>query len=153
MYLQIICDNDENWIAYHNSGKFSYRPYDSSLDLMNVEDDIELQPFETRLVHTDIRCQLLNEDGIIPSDMEIQVRPRSGLSSKGIHVNFGTIDSGYTGELLVSMYNANTTPVTIKKYDRIAQLVVVPIIKPNIIKVGLFKETERGDKGFGSSGK
>lgn len=152
MKLIIKFDDDIIKSKYIESKKFEFRSYDSSIDLMNAKEKIFLKPFETRLIDSGIRCQLL-EANSVPSDTEIQIRPRSGLSSKGIHVNFGTIDSGYTGKILVSIYNATEAEYIIEQWDRIAQLVVAPILKPELDFDSPFIDTERGDKGIGSSGK
>lgn len=91
----------------------------------------------------------------IPEGYEIQVRPRSGLAIKnGVTClnTPGTIDSDYRGEVKVILYNAGQEPFTVNSGDRIAQLVVAPVVQ------GLFKPadslsgTERGAGGFGSTG-
>lgn len=84
--------------------------------------------------------------------VEIQIRPRSGLTKKGIVAQFGTVDVSYRGEFMVNVYNFNDHEVVIEPYDRIAQIVVCPIYKPEIVKVDELSETNRGNKGFGSSG-
>ncbi len=92
----------------------------------------------------------------IPEGFEIQVRPRSGLSFKtGLMVlnSPGTIDSDYRGEVKIILGNLSKNPVTIAHGDRVAQLVLAPVYKADFI----FSErelefTERGEKGFGSTG-
>ncbi|MGL4208890.1 MAG: dUTP diphosphatase [Candidatus Adiutrix sp.] len=86
---------------------------------------------------------------------EGQIRPRSGLALKlGLTLinTPGTIDSDYRGEILLPMINLGQNPVTIKRGDRIAQLIINKIELPEIILVENLNETERGDGGFGSSG-
>lgn len=83
---------------------------------------------------------------------ETQIRPRSGLNAKGIRVAFGTIDFTYRGEYGVILYNHTDTDFVVSPGDRIAQLVVAPIYKPEIEFVESLDETERGEKGFGASG-
>lgn len=83
---------------------------------------------------------------------EIQIRPRSGMTKKGIVAQLGTVDVSYRGEIKVNVFNFNDYPVEIAPYDRIAQIVVCPIYKPEVCEVDNLSETERGEKGFGSSG-
>jgi dUTP pyrophosphatase len=87
---------------------------------------------------------------------EAQVRPRSGLSAKGIWVAFGTIDSDYRGEICVTMLNTTYEPYEISQGDRIAQLVFGVVFAPGAIHhvedIGELSSTARGAKGFGSSG-
>ena len=85
--------------------------------------------------------------------VEIQIRPRSGLTKNGIVAQLGTVDASYRGELKVNVFNFNDQDVEIKPFDRIAQIVICPIYKPEVYQVESLSETERGDKGFGSSGK
>lgn len=97
---------------------------------------------------------------IIPYRYEGQVRSRSGLALKGIFVanSPGTLDSDFRGEIKVILYNSNSVPYLVKKGDRIAQLVFVPISKPEMVIFDDFKEfqsesiTIRGQNGFGSTG-
>ena len=103
----------------------------------------------TGMVKTGIMCQL---DGADSDLWEIQVRGRSGLNSKGILTHIGTVDYGYTGEIGVVLTNLGKEDFRITPGDRIAQLVVCPISKPEIIIVDELEKTDRGDKGFGSSG-
>jgi dUTP pyrophosphatase len=81
--------------------------------------------------------------------------PRSGLGSKhGIVLGnlVGLIDSDYQGELMVPAWNRSNVDFTISSGDRIAQMVIAPVIQASFEVVSDFEETERGDKGFGSSG-
>jgi dUTP pyrophosphatase len=91
----------------------------------------------------------------IPPGYEIQVRPRSGLALKhGITVpnTPGTIDSDYRGELKVILINHGTEPFAIARGDRVAQLVLVPVVQAAWEEVADLDETERGAGGFGSTG-
>jgi dUTP pyrophosphatase len=91
----------------------------------------------------------------IPEDFAGFVQPRSGLALKhGITVlnSPGLIDSGYRGEIRVILYNASKIPFTIREGDKIAQLVVVPAPKFDPIVVDSLEETDRSDRGFGSTG-
>ena len=91
----------------------------------------------------------------IPAGFEIQVRPRSGLALKyGITVVNapGTIDADYRGELKVLLINHGTAPFAIRRGDRIAQLVLVPVSQASWLEVSALDETARGTGGFGSTG-
>jgi dUTP pyrophosphatase len=91
----------------------------------------------------------------IPEGYEIQVRPRSGLALKhGITVpnTPGTIDSDYRGELKVILINLGTEPFVIQRGDRVAQLVLAPVVQAAWDEVAELDATERGEGGFGSTG-
>lgn len=92
----------------------------------------------------------------IPRGYEVQIRPRSGLSLKTslMVVNApGTIDSDYRGEIKIIMGNWGHETQTIEHGDRIAQMVVCPVIQANFVQVQELGTTERGSGGFGSTGK
>lgn len=89
-------------------------------------------------------------------DYEIQIRPRSGLAAKNnisVLNTPGTIDSDYRGEIKVIIYNHGDTEFTINNGDRIAQMVLSPVIKANLEETNDLPETIRGEGGFGSTGK
>jgi len=91
----------------------------------------------------------------IPPGYEIQVRPRSGLALKhGITVpnTPGTIDSDYRGELKVILINHGSEPFAIARGDRVAQLVLAPVVQAAWLEVEHLDETTRGEGGFGSTG-
>lgn len=91
----------------------------------------------------------------IPDGYEIQVRPRSGLALKhGISLpnTPGTIDSDYRGELKIIMINLGAEPFAIHRGDRIAQLVLAPVVRAGWVEVTELDETSRGAGGFGSTG-
>lgn len=91
----------------------------------------------------------------IPAGFEIQVRPRSGLALKhGVTVANapGTIDSDYRGELKVILVNLGSEPFAIARGDRIAQLVLAPVVQASWLEVSELEETARGAGGFGSTG-
>ena len=121
----------------------------SGLDLeAYIEKDLRLLSGERKLVST-------GDSVAMPNNFEIQIRPRSGLAYKnGISVvnTPGTIDSDYRGEIKVLLINLGTEAVTIKKFQRIAQMVICPIIKANLKEVQELPETIRGAGGFGSTG-
>lgn len=114
----------------------------------NLSEPITLQPLERYLVPTGIFIQL-------PQGYEAQIRPRSGLSlKKGITlVNaVGTIDSDYTGEICLPVINLSNEPYTIQDGERIAQMVVTRYERVAWQVVSVLEPTQRGDKGFGSTG-
>ena len=92
----------------------------------------------------------------IPKNYEIQIRPRSGLAAKkGITVlnTPGTIDSDYRGEVKVILINLSKKAFVVKSGDRIAQMILCPVIKGRLKEVNILPETIRGKRGFGSTGK
>lgn len=122
----------------------------AGLDLRaNLEEDITLQPMERRLVPTGLSIAL-------PEGYEAQVRPRSGLALKhGITLlnTPGTIDADYRGEIGVILVNLSDTPFNIADGDRIAQLVIARYEQAEWKAVEALDSTERGDGGFGHTGK
>ena len=122
----------------------------SGMDLMaNVEQTVKILPGEKKIISTGIMVA-------IPEQYEIQIRPRSGLAAKnGISVlnTPGTIDSDYRGEIKVILINLGKDIFEIKKNDRIAQMIVCPIIKVELKEVESLPETVRGKGGFGSTDK
>lgn len=124
---------------------------DAGMDVYAIE-DVRLTSGKATLVKTGLVAN-------IPSGYEIQVRPRSGLSLKEnitVWNSPGTIDSGYRGEIGVIMMWISKYPEQekiIHKGDRIAQLVVAPVLRCTPIEVSEVEKTDRGEGGFGSSGK
>jgi dUTP pyrophosphatase len=110
------------------------------------ESTITLVGAQPKLIPTGIAIE-------VPRGYDIQIRPRSGLSSKGIGVTLGTIDSDYRGEILITMYlfNLNAT-FEIKHGDRIAQMIVGTIADLPLVEVEELSSTERGAGGHGSTG-
>ena len=91
----------------------------------------------------------------VPQGFEAQIRPRSGLAARsGLTVLNapGTIDSDYRGEVEVILINLGTESFTVKNGDRIAQMVISPVIRVNVAEAEFLSETERGTGGFGSTG-
>lgn len=128
--------------AYQSQGS-------SGFDLRaQLESDVVLKPFERVLVPTGLSFE-------IPQGFELQCRPRSGLAAKsGISVlnTPGTIDSDYRGEVKVILVNFGSEDFVIKNQDRIAQLVLAPVIQAHFQLVDSLAETQRGTGGFGSTG-
>jgi dUTP pyrophosphatase len=91
----------------------------------------------------------------IPAHFEGQVRPRSGLAARsGVTVlnSPGTIDSDYRGEVQVVLINLGNVPVTIAPFERIAQLVIAPVARADLVEVDVLESTPRGSGGYGSTG-
>lgn len=81
------------------------------------------------------------------------VKSKSGLNVKHGITSEGVIDAGYTGSIRVKLYNHSDKPYTVNKGDKISQLVILPILTPDLEVVDELDETERGDGGFGSTGR
>ena len=124
-------------------------PGAAGMDLLAaVDSDTILQPGERKLISTGIRVA-------IPEGYEGQVRPRSGLALRhGISIvnSPGTIDSDYRGTVQVICINHGQEPFTIRRGDRIAQMVIAPIIRANLVESESLPETDRSDGGFGHTG-
>lgn len=125
------------------------KPGDAGMDLLAaVQEEVTLHPGERMLIPTGICIA-------VPEGYEAQVRPRSGLALKKVITVLntpGTIDAGYRGEIGVILINLSPDVFTVQRGDRIAQLVVAPVIQAEIEQVTSLDETERGDGGFGSTG-
>ena len=114
-----------------------------------LETPLTLKPLERKLVPTGLKMEL-------PKGYEAQVRPRSGMSIKhGITlINcVGTIDEDYRGELCVPVVNLSNKEFTINNGDRIAQMIISPVTKADIEVVQELSKTQRGEGGFGSTGR
>ncbi|PIZ03559.1 MAG: dUTP diphosphatase [Gammaproteobacteria bacterium CG_4_10_14_0_8_um_filter_38_16] len=125
-------------------------PGSAGLDLRACLDEPQtIQPGETVLINTGIAIYIDNPM------MAATILPRSGLGHKhGIVLGnlVGLIDSDYQGPLMVSCWNRGTQAYTVQPGERIAQLVIVPVLKARFQVVSAFEKTERGEGGFGSSG-
>ena len=126
-------------------------PGSAGLDLRAcLEGAIKLHPGETTLVPTGIAIHLADPG------LAAMILPRSGLGHKhGIVLGnlVGLIDSDYQGEIMVSVWNRGKESFTLNPLDRIAQLVVVPVLQVAFNVVDEFNASQRGDGGFGSTGK
>jgi dUTP pyrophosphatase len=122
----------------------------SGMDLMAfINDPIKIAPNTLKLVPTGLSIA-------IPEDLEIQIRPRSGLAAKsniGVLNTPGTVDSDYRGELKVILFNHGNKDFIVNNNDRIAQMVLTPVIKMELEEVDELPKTIRGSGGFGSTGK
>lgn len=123
------------------------RPGDVGMDVCACEEAV-LHPGERRLVRTGLVMEL-------PEGAEAQMRPRSGLALKhGVTLlnTPGTIDAGYRGEVGVILVNLGQEPFEVRVGMRIAQMVVAPVVRAEVVEVAEVSGTERGAGGFGSSG-
>jgi dUTP pyrophosphatase len=123
-------------------------PHAAGYDVRCAEESVTLRPGEIRLVATGLQMEL-------PGGVECQVRPRSGLALKhGITLpnSPGTIDPDYRGELRIIMQNLGPEAVTLRRGERIAQLVFARFEAPEIVLAERLSETRRGEGGFGSTG-
>lgn len=119
---------------------------DSGFDLKSVE-EFSLEPGEIKLIPTGIKLAL-------PKGYEAQIRPKSGLSSKGFMVYLGTVDNEYRGEVKVITQNNSNEMIEIKDGQKIAQIVFNKLDSIELAEISEVTEnTSRGDGGFGSSGK
>ena len=122
----------------------------SGMDLMALlNEPINLKPNSSCLVPTGLAVAF-------SSDFEIQIRPRSGLAAKNsisVLNTPGTIDSDYRGEIKVILFNHGKSDFLINNKDRIAQMILTPVIKMNFEETDDLPETIRGEGGFGSTGK
>lgn len=124
------------------------KPGDSGMDIRTfIDEPVVLGPLERYTFPTGIYLD-------IPEGYEIQIRPRSGLTSKqGLVAQLGTIDSSYTGELKITLINLSNETHTINSGERIAQIVCAKVEIITLEEVDkIEKITERGGNGFGHSG-
>ena len=122
----------------------------SGMDLMAfIEEPIRIAPDSSHLVPTGLSMAF-------SEDYEVQIRPRSGLAAKKSSTVLntpGTIDSDYRGEIKVILFNHGKEDFLINNKDRIAQMILMPVIKMELEETDNLPDTLRGDGGFGSTGK
>jgi len=122
----------------------------SGMDLMAfIKETIVIKPKTSSLIPTGLTVAFSN-------DYEIQIRPRSGLAAKNnisVLNTPGTIDSDYRGEIKIIIYNHGSEEFTIKNGDRIAQMILTPVVKMELEETSDLPKTIRGMSGFGSTGK
>ncbi|MDA9006087.1 dUTP diphosphatase [Litoricola sp.] len=124
-------------------------PGSAGVDLRACLDEpVTLAPGETILIGTGIAIHL-EDPGFCA-----MILPRSGLGHRGLVLGnlVGLIDSDYQGELKISTWNRGHQPQTIEPGDRIAQMVITPVIQPTLIEVDDFESSSRGEGGFGHTG-
>ena len=113
-----------------------------------VAEEVVLEPGSVRLIPTGLKVA-------VPEGYELQIRPRSGLAARhgiGLLNSPGTVDSDYRGEIKVILINLGAAPFTVRRGDRIAQMVLCPIPRIELVPVPSLPETERGEGGFGHTG-
>lgn len=121
------------------------RAGDAGIDLCSIEDAV-IPPHDRRTVRTGLAMA-------IPTGNVGLVWDRSGLAHKeGITILAGVIDAGYRGEIMVVMFNSSSREKSVKRGDRIAQMLIQPVFRPNIEEVEHLPDSERGALGLGSSG-
>ena len=122
----------------------------SGMDLMAfIKSPVTIKPKTSFLIPTGISLAF-------SEDYEVQIRPRSGLAAKNnmsVLNTPGTIDSDYRGEIKVILYNHGNNDFVVNNGDRIAQMILVPIVKMELEETNDLSETIRGEGGFGSTGK
>ena len=122
----------------------------SGMDLMAlIEKPIIIKPRNSALIPTGLSIA-------IPEDTEVQIRPRSGLAAKSsisVLNTPGTIDSDYRGEIKIILFNHGKEEFTVNNNDRIAQMILMPVLKAELEEVEELPKTVRGSRGFGSTGK
>lgn len=127
---------------------FKKHHYDAGFDLVNANADVILGPCQEQLIHTGVYTA-------IPEGFVGLIFPRSSMGKAGLVLQntVGVIDSHYRGEIMILAKNANDyNKIVIQKYQRFAQLVIVPVFLPELEVVSSLDETIRGDGGFGSTG-
>lgn len=121
----------------------------SAMDLVAaIDEDVVIPSGEIRMIPTGIAIEL-------PHNTEAQVRSRSGLAiKKGIAVvnGIGTIDEDYRGEICVGLINHSKVDFTVQRGDRIAQMAIMEVLKPEIVVADDLSDTQRAEGGFGSTG-
>ena len=122
----------------------------SGMDLMAfIEEPIEISPNSSCLVPTGLSMAF-------SEDYEVQIRPRSGLAAKNsitVLNTPGTIDSDYRGEIKIILFNHGKEDFIINNKDRVAQMILTPVIKMELEETDNLPDTLRGEGGFGSTGK
>jgi dUTP pyrophosphatase len=122
----------------------------SGMDLMAfIKSSVTIKPKTSSLIPTGLSIAF-------SENYEVQIRPRSGLAAKNnisVLNTPGTIDSDYRGEIKVIIYNHGNNDFLINNGDRIAQMILMPVVKMELEETNDFPETIRGEGGFGSTGK
>ena len=122
----------------------------SGMDLKAlIEKPITVKPQSSALISTGLSIA-------IPEDTEVQIRPRSGLAAKSsisVLNTPGTIDSDYRGEIKIILFNHGKEEFTVNNMDRIAQMILMPVLKVEFEEVEELPKSVRGSGGFGSTGK
>ena len=118
---------------------------DAGLDIRSPR-DAAIWPHDSTLIDTGVHIA-------IPPGTVGMLKSKSGLNVKHGLLNTGVIDSGYTGSIMVNLYNHTDHKYFVRKGDKISQLVIMPVVHAQLEQVDELEETERGNNGFGSTGK
>ena len=140
-YIRYTTDND-------NCAPYKKHRYDAGWDLRSANETFTLKPGAKVTVDTGLKMA-------IPSGYVGIILPRSGLGTKyrvGLANTAGVIDADYRGEVKVFLVNDGHVDVEVNQYDRICQLLIIPVVLQSMRKVGTLGATPRGDSGFGASG-
>jgi len=143
-----MSNNATPWISYKGNYKPTYQTADSAGCDLQSDEDLSIRPGEWRAVSTGVYLE-------IPTNFYGQVCPRSGLAARyGVTVlnSPGIVDSDYRGEVKVLLINLGKEEYSIKKGDRIAQLIFLPCFQGRFSQVSELSVTARGAGGFGSTG-
>ena len=139
---------EEVKIKLFDGGKMPERKTDGAVAFdcyARLEEDVVIPVGKRKLIPLGFACGL-------PDGYELQVRPRSGLTSKGIDNGWGTGDTDYTGEYMACLINNSETDYTVHNGDRICQIAIREVPKVKFELVEELEKTERGDGGFGHTG-
>ena len=120
-------------------------PADAGLDLRSPVSKF-VPSFGSAIIDTGVHVE-------IPEGYVGMLKSKSGLNVKHGLTSEGVIDSGYTGSIVVKLYNHSSKEYLVQQGDKISQLVIMPIFTPQLVFVSRLEETDRGDNGFGSTGK
>lgn len=120
-------------------------PGDAGMDLFSIEEK-KLASHSGHIFKTGLSIE-------IPDGYFGLIKERSSFGKLGVIVAGGIIDSGYRGEILISLFNCGRQSINIKKSERIAQLIIIPVLNAKIAETSKLSETSRGQGGFGSTGR
>lgn len=134
----------------YDDSKFPVRAHetDAGMDLFlsSCYDEVVIAPGSKHLLPTGIKME-------IPDGYVGLIWDKSGLSSRGLKVFGGVIDSSYRGEIIVSVLNFGKESILLKKGDKIAQMLIQKVEFPRLVEVDYLSDSDRGEEGFGSTGK
>ena len=120
-------------------------PEDAGLDLFSPE-AVNVPARESAVINTGVHVE-------IPNGYAGMIKSKSGLNIKHGIISDGVVDAGYTGSIRVKLYNLSDDDYMVELGDKISQLVIVPVITPEVTVVGEIGGSERGENGFGSTGR
>jgi dUTP pyrophosphatase len=136
-----------DYVRFDHDLPATYRPFatDAGTDVLTTNDTV-IAPFQT------IRLPL-NLAVAIPDGYYAMLASRSSVAARGLLVHTGTVDQGYRGQLYVAVSNVTTESQTVKRGERIAQMIVLPFVSPQFLEVETLPDSERAERGWGSSGR